>query len=177
MARRLVNTPRPAAIKDLGCAILTGFTFDIFRSARAKVVYRISLPHYLVKDSSILLGLVPRRFASFNKTFWTPLEYWTAFFGRSTTLSGKLKRAASLLRTYFRITFPLASLTRRDAGSFRAYSTSGRYAKGQQNSRPAATASLSPGSKSLAEAAITLLNISLPSLSIPTCSAMPSNFP
>src|SRR2546427_9473565 len=88
-----------------------------------KPVYRISLPYYLVKDSIILPRLTPFRFASFNKTFWTPLEYWTAFFGRSTTLSGRFSRAASFLRTYFRITFPLARLTRRDTGSFRAYST------------------------------------------------------
>src|SRR6266571_8749344 len=126
MARRLENTPKPPANSDLECTTLKGFTFAIVQSALAKVVYRISLTLYLVKDSSILPRLVPRRFASFNKTFWTPLEYWTAFFGRSTTLSGKLKRAASLLRTYFGITFPLASLTRRDTGSFRAYSTSGR---------------------------------------------------
>src|SRR5947209_18107456 len=177
MARRMKNTPRPPANKDLGCAILTGFTFDIFQSALAKVVYRISLPHYLVKDSSILLGLVPRRFASFYKTFWTPLEYWTAFFGRSTTLSGRFSRAASLLRIYFRMTFPLARLTRRDTGSFRTYSTSGRYAKGEQSSGPAATASLSPGSKSFTEAATTLLNISDPRSSIPFRRAMSSNFP
>src|SRR3989441_9969450 len=126
MARRLENTPRPPANKDLGCAILTGFTFAIFQSVLAKAVYRISLPHYLVKDSSILPRLVPRRFASFNKTFWTPLEYWTAFFGRSTTLSGRFSREARFLRTYFRIAFPLARLTRRDTESVREYSTRGR---------------------------------------------------
>src|SRR2546426_3206606 len=126
MARRLENTPRPPASKDRGCPTRTGFAFTIFQSAPTKAVYRISLPHYLVRDSSILPRLTPFRFASFNKTFWTPLEYWTAFFGRSTTLSGRFSRAASFLRTYFRITFPLARLTRRDTGSFRAYSTSGR---------------------------------------------------
>src|SRR3989442_10093034 len=177
MARRLENTPRPPANKDLGCATLTGFTFAVFQSALAKAVYRISLAHYLVKDSSILLRLVPRRFASSNKTFWTPLEYWTAFFGRSTTLSGRFRRAASLLRIYFRITFPLTRLTRREEGNFRTYLTSGRYAKGEQSSSPAETASLSPGSKSLTEAATTLSNISLARFSVPSRRAMSSNFP
>src|SRR5438552_15951340 len=106
MARRLENTPRPPANNDLGCPTRTWLTLAIFQSPLTKPVYRISLPHYLVKDSSILPRLIPRRFASFIKTFWTSLEYWTVFFCRFTSLLGKLMQSASLLSTYFGNTFP-----------------------------------------------------------------------